>query len=225
MKLHFRTIKHIGILAAMYGAALGSTTHAGTVSDVIPWNSIPVHAALTPDGRVMTFGATPGDGQGGYDFILWDPSKGLGASSRLQVPNGVDFNSFCVGGILDPATGKIILAGGAGDLSSAASASRAAGYDFSTGKLYTSYTMSYPRYYASLTTLPDGRLLVNGGTSPYGNQTNATSMAEIFTAGQGWKVLTGTANSPQKRGDQVVRTSSPWAITNFSSLPENTPTA
>lgn len=197
-------------VSILLGVLLPCAAVAGTVSDVVPWNSIPVHAALTPDGRIMTFGATPQNGQGGYDYVLWDPSKGTGADSRLQLPNGVDFNSFCVGGILDPATGKLILAGGAGDLSSAASASRGAGYDYTTTKLGTSQSLRYPRYYASLTTLPDGRLLINGGSPPYGNQTNASAEAEIFTSGLGWSVLTGTAGSPQKVGDQFATGNPFW---------------
>jgi Ricin-type beta-trefoil lectin domain/Domain of unknown function (DUF1929) len=211
-ELNFRRgrFRSQSILSTIAYFALSATALAGTVTDVIPWNSIPVHAALTPDGRIMTFGATPQDGQGGFDYILWDPSKGSGTDARIQLPNGVDFNSFCVGGVMDPATGRIILAGGAGDAWSAASATHGVAYDYSTTKLSASLDLRYPRYYASLTTLPDGRLIVTGGVPPYGNQGNASGSAEIFTSGKGWTVLPGTDSSPQKQGDQVTTGNPFW---------------
>jgi alpha-L-rhamnosidase len=208
MNMSFGRMKRLATFSTIALLPLTGVVQAGTMSDVIPWTSIPVHAALTPDGRVMTFGATPGDKQGGFDYVLWDPNKGLDSNSRLQLPNGVDFNSFCVGGIIDPATGKIVLAGGGGDTTTVASASHSVAYDYLTAKLYKSSDLHFPRYYASLTTLPDGRLLINGGASPYGTQTTASAPAEIYTSGKGWTTLTGTDGSPQKAGDPFAMGSS-----------------
>ncbi|SIQ86459.1 Galactose oxidase, central domain [Rhizobium sp. RU20A] len=183
---------------------LAGVAQAGTVSEVINWGSIPIHAALTPDGRIMTFGSTPQDGQGGFDYVLWDPAKGNGPESRIQLPNGVNFNSFCVGGVIDPATGRLILAGGAGK------ASDAAVYDYASTRMTTSPALKYPRYYGTLTTLPDGRVLVDGGSPAYGNQTNSSPIAEIYNPVSGsWTTLPGTAGSPQRQGD-IVATGNPF---------------
>ncbi|MFX8312630.1 hypothetical protein ABTL57_19475, partial [Acinetobacter baumannii] len=53
----------------------------------------------------------------------------------------------------------------------------------------------------SLTTLPDGRVLVNGGSPPYGGQANASPIPEVYNPGQGWVALTGAANSPMRQAD------------------------
>jgi Domain of unknown function (DUF1929)/Ricin-type beta-trefoil lectin domain len=205
-----RQVLAAGTAIAFVLAASSTPALAGSVSEVISWTSMPIHAALTPDGKIMTFGATPQNGQGGVDYTLWDPTKGTGSDSRLQLPNGVNFDSFCVGGVINPANGKLILAGGRGDSYSSGSATQSYGYDYSDRKLYVSETMRYPRYYASLTTLPDGRILVNGGAPPYGNQTNASPIAEIYQLGKGWTELPGTADSPMKRGDQFVTGNPFW---------------
>ncbi len=200
---HASLVRQLALSAAFLFPAAGAS--AGTVSEVINWGSIPIHAALTPDGRIMTFGSTPQDGQGGFDYVLWDPAKGTGAEARIQLPNGVNFNSFCVGGVIDPATGRLVLAGGAGN------ASDAAIYDYNSTRMVTSPSMAYPRYYGTLTTLPDGRILVDGGSPAYGNQTNSSPIAEIYNPGTGrWTTLPGTAGSPQKRGDQIATGNPFW---------------
>lgn len=198
------------ITTALFLVSIAGVAEAGTVSEVVPWTSIPIHASLTPDGRVMTFGAKPNDDQGGFDYVLWDPSKGNGPEARLQLPNGVNFNSFCVGGVIDPATGRVLLAGGAGDGGSPESASGGVAYDFASRRMVAGSPLAFPRYYASLTTLPDGRILVDGGSPPYGNQSNSSPIAEIYTPGSGWSKLPGTAGSPQKQGDPYATGNPFW---------------
>ena len=184
-------------LAALGGiACLASSGQAmaGSFSEVIPWESIPIHAALLPNGKVMTFGASVQDQQAGTDYILWDPTKGVGSNSRLLLPNGVNFESFCAGGVLRPSDGTIMIAGGRSD-------ERMATYDYTKTGMTMGPSSAFPRYYASLITLPDGRLYIHGGSPAYGTQQNASPIDEIYTPGQGWTRLPGTANSPMRRAD------------------------
>lgn len=190
-----------GLAALITGS--GTSAHAGTFSDIIPWDEVPIHAALLPNGKVMTFGATPQDQQGGFDYTLWDPTMGTASNAFLQIPNGINFDTFCVGGILYSGDASIFLAGGRSNQA-------AAKYVYQNSSLALFNAFNYPRYYASLTTLPDGRVVVNGGAPSYGNQTNASTIPEIFNPGKGWTALTGASNSPMRQGDQVATGNPFW---------------
>lgn len=166
---------------------------AGTVSGLIEWNRIPIHAGLGPDGRVVTFGATSVDSHGGYENVIVDPRIGFGQASRILKANGITFNSFCVGGILNPATLEVIMAGG----NSNTDAGSFSSYD---ERVYSFARMAYPRWYGTVTTLPSGEVMMNGGAPAYGNQDNASEFTEIYKEGEGWRVLFNSNQSPMARG-------------------------
>lgn len=48
-------------------------------------------------------------------------------------------------------------------------------------------------------------IIVNGGVKPYSNSADATTTAELFTPGQGLRVLTGTPQAWQKADDRERR--------------------
>ena len=57
----------------------------GAWSPLSDWPLIAIHAVLTPDGRVMTYGSDQGGYQGaGGVFDVWDPGLGLGPDSHLD---------------------------------------------------------------------------------------------------------------------------------------------
>lgn len=198
LRLSAAFVSALTVTATFALPAFAQISARGQWGQVVPWPMMPIHMALLPDGKVMSFGATPQDGQGGFDFDIWDPTKGTGPDSHSTLPNIIDFNSFCVASILDSATGKLVLAGGNSNEKVARFGFKNAG-----AGLERAASMKYPRYYASLVTLPDGRMLVHGGSPAYGNQTNASAISEIYTPGQGWRELTGTADSPMRQGDQA----------------------
>ncbi|MBB3999261.1 RICIN domain-containing protein [Aureimonas pseudogalii] len=190
---------------ALVSLGLSSAASAGSFEGPFEWNFIPIHAALLPDGKIMTFGATPTNGQGGFDFDIWDPTKGTGGNAHLKLPNLTDFNSFCVGAILQAGNMRLMIAGGNSN-------EKVADFGFKSPQsgLARMPSMKYPRYYASLVTLSDGRVLVHGGSPAYGNQTNASEITEIYTPGQNWTELPGTGNSPMRRGDQAATGNPFW---------------
>src|SRR5688572_8867442 len=76
------------------------------------WPLIPIHAALTPDGRVLTFG-TNGAGQqtGFFIYDVWDPATGLGGG-HVTLDNLTLTDLFCSSQVILPQTGNIFIAGG-----------------------------------------------------------------------------------------------------------------
>ena len=138
--------------------------NSGNWSAVMPWSLIGIHAALLPDGRVLTFGTDEHGHQGAEKFYdIWDPKTGL----HLTSIDAVKTDDFCCAEVLDPITGNMIIIGGDGrplgrvntgvvDVNT---------FHYGSNLLTPSETgnMNFPRWYGSLVSLGGGRLLVIGG--------------------------------------------------------------
>ena len=169
----------------------------------MPWPIIGIHAALLPDGRVLTFGSNQLGEQGAYKiYDIWDPRTGL----HITTTDAIQTDEFCSAEILDPISGDLLITGGDG---------RPLGqtnfgvpdvniFDYRTGSLTTSPTghLNYPRWYGSLISLGGGRFLEIGGessaTQPDAAQTHSgggSAIPELFTPGEGWKALPGAASA------------------------------
>jgi hypothetical protein len=167
----------------------------GSWSAVMPWPIIGIHAALLPDGRVLTFGSDQLGEQGGHKiYDIWDPKTGLHITST----DAIQTDEFCSAEILDPITGNMIITGGDGrpqgqvnfgvpDVNT---------FDYQTGSLTTSATghLNFPRWYGSLISLGGGQFLEIGGkegADEAGTAGGGAGYPELFTPGVGWKVLSG----------------------------------
>ena len=65
----------------------------GSWSPAMTWPQVPIHASLTPDGRVMTFGTDAGGNQGAqFGYSVWDPVNG----EHLVLPNTTSTTSRLV---------------------------------------------------------------------------------------------------------------------------------
>ena len=60
------------------------------------WPIIPLHMALLPDGRVLSYG-TDEDGTQGAQFIydIWNPKLGNGSNAHTILPNTTSTDLFC----------------------------------------------------------------------------------------------------------------------------------
>jgi hypothetical protein len=139
------------------------------------WPLIPVHAVLLGNGQLLTYGTgnpdknapDPAQQTGYFIYDIWDPDAGLGVNSHFTLPNTTRTDLFCSAQIVLPQSGNVLIAGGDNFVN---------GFTTNTGNnnsnifdpsnnnsLTRSNNMNRPRWYGSPTTLPDGRIYIQGG--------------------------------------------------------------
>ena len=139
----------------------------GAWSAVYDWPLIAVHAALTPDGRVLTYGTDGAGKQTGY-FIydVWDPAAGP-AGGPMTINNMTLTDIFCSSQVILPMTGEILIAGGdnwTGTRTTNTGNNNSNLFDFSDNTLARSANMNRARWYSSSTVLINGDVYIQGGT-------------------------------------------------------------
>ncbi len=146
----------------------GSRTH-GVWSSLVDWPLLSIHAALLPDGRVMTYGTNVnlrGDTRFMYD--VFDPREELGSpGAHLTLENTTGTFLFCSAQVILPASGELLLLGG--DVVLAGKAQNRGNADVNVfspldNGLRRAATMQRPRWYATATVLPGGDVYLQGGT-------------------------------------------------------------
>jgi hypothetical protein len=172
----------------------------GTWSPVTEWPLNPIHASLMPDGRVVTYGSPPYENRAeGKHFDVWNPRRGFGWESHRILENMPTLNSFCAASTLIT-TGELLTSGGTpADGGDPKGVSRVNPARTSVG---SNPFLLNERYYATQTVLPNGRVLVTGGSKSaaptwgYNNPAdptnawNVTTTPEVYTVGGGWQNLT-----------------------------------
>ena len=128
---------------------------------------MPIHSVLLPDGRVLTYGSTATGQQTGYfQYDVWDPGQGM-AAGHMVLPNGTGTDTFCNAQLLLPqGTGEVLLAGGdnwTGTNTTNTGNANTLLFKTSDRSLTRSLDMFRPRWYATLTSMPNGEVFVQGG--------------------------------------------------------------
>ena len=100
-------------LALLATTAFPDSVNGGWLSPVADnWPFVPVHAALTPDGRVLTFGSSSdGKPTGFFSYDVWDPEEGL-AGGHTTLQNMTLTDLFCSYAVILPTNGNMLIAGG-----------------------------------------------------------------------------------------------------------------
>jgi hypothetical protein len=158
------------------------------------WPLIPIHAALTPDGRVLTYGTDGAGTQTGY-FIydVWDPSAGL-SKGHITLDNRTLTDIFCSAQVILPDSGRIFIAGGDNWPRPTTNEAGTKGnnntnlYSYSDDTLTRGPNMKRARWYASTTVLPNGEVYVQGGLG-------GADRPEVRSAGGGFRLLTNVNTS------------------------------
>ncbi|HEX6722587.1 MAG TPA: carbohydrate-binding domain-containing protein, partial [Burkholderiaceae bacterium] len=157
-----------------------------------------MHTALLPDGRVLSYGTNERGQQGGqFSYAVWDPALGTASSSHLLLPNTTGTDTFCSGQIVLPRTGEVLLTGGDRTIDGKRNYSNADVnfFDYLTNSMRRSaQSMARPRWYPTVTTLIDGRVLVTGGRDDIVS-TSAIATPELYDPASGWHLLTGATNN------------------------------
>jgi hypothetical protein len=186
----FRTTQPIGALTAL--PAQGDPVK-GTFSPVADWPLVGIHAALTPDGRVLTYGTTSAGVRTAY-FIydVWDPQLGLGSESHTTLPNATAVDIFCNAQLLLP-NGDIEMWGG-DVLNLTSGKSSLLPNDDSTvfhpldNTLVKTGKMFRQRWYATATTLANGEVYIQGGDG-------GGDFPEVRTSTGNFRLLTGASTT------------------------------
>jgi hypothetical protein len=157
-------------------------TQAGQWTAPFSWPIVAIHLAVLKTGEVISWDGPPANG--GTSVTLWNPNSGTFTS----VPNSAT-NMFCDGQTL-LSDGRMLAAGGHADWG--VGIPNADIYD-PVSRLWTSIPpMNFPRWYPTLTTLPDGRVLSISGSNQ--NENAIVPTPEIYNPTT--NVWTAFPNSP-----------------------------
>ncbi|WP_307828070.1 LamG-like jellyroll fold domain-containing protein [Nocardioides sp. SYSU D00038] len=201
----------------------------GSWSGVTPWPLMPINAALTSDGKVQSFGSvvyggtdtTPYDwtgnsavSQGGqFEIDVWDPAQPRTLANVLDgvLPNTTYTDLFCSMQVQNPHRRSTMTIGGDDGLGSNDPVNASIGvtsYKTNSG-LRNEAPMNFPRWYPTGTTMPNGDVVVQGG-SVRGVAGPGVHTPEVYrpNEGNGWKALTG-ATSSAAYGDGPVDNAGP----------------
>lgn len=178
-------------LCVLSAAPVFADNVRGTWSSVVNWPLISVHAALTADGRVLTYG-TDGNGKqtGYFIYDVWDPSAGPSAG-HLTLPNQTLTDLFCSSQLILPQSGNIIISGGDnlvnGNTTNTGN-NNSNVFNVSNNTLARGNNMNRARWYSSSTVLVNGEIYIQGGSG-------GGDRPEIRDANGVYRLLTGADTS------------------------------
>ncbi len=155
------------------------------------WPLIPVHAVLTPDMRVMSYGTDGIARQTGY-FIydLWDINAGL-EGGHLTLDNVTSTDLFCGSQVVLPQGGQVFLAGGdnwTGTQTTNTGNNNSNVLDLSSSVLSRGNNMNRARWYSGSTVLLNGEVYIQGGSS-------GTDRPEVRALNGTFRLLSGADTS------------------------------
>ncbi len=173
------------------GAASAQPQLDGVWSPVADWPLIAVHAALTPDGRVLTYGTDGAGKQTGY-FIydIWDPQSGVGGG-HMTLGNMTLTDIFCSSQVILPQSGEILIAGGdnwTGTGTTNTGNNNSNLFNPIVNTLARSANMNRARWYSSSTVLLDGDVYIQGGSG-------GADFPEVRQQDGTFRLLTGAATN------------------------------
>jgi YVTN family beta-propeller protein len=184
----------IGALLALVGAqsAVADNGVGAWISPVDNnWPLIPIHAALTPDGRVLTYG-TDGTGRqtGYFIYDVWDPSAGL-SGGHFTLNNMTLTDIFCSSQVILPSTGNIFIAGGdnwTGTATTNTGNNNSNVFSYAGNTLTRGSNMNRARWYSSSTALINGEIYIQGGNG-------GGDLPEVRDGSGNFRLLTGVNTS------------------------------
>lgn len=176
----------------------------GSWDQLEDWPLIGLHAIVTQDGKVLTFGTDSRGMQGGqFIYDVYDPVTGTHTTLSNTTPTDI----FCSAALVIPGTDQILIGGG----DARPHGNTNAGVDdvniFDSGDLslspYELGTMNFQRWYPTMVSLASGQIVILGGTD---QQRKGIATPEIFTPGEGWRTLDGATDTDLASSSYYPRT-------------------
>ena len=188
LQVRRRTRVRLASAALMLTAAVGATRADNVVGAwdspaANNWPLIAVHAALTPDGRVLTYGTwsvingtnNPAQQTGYFKYDIWNPAAGL-SGGHLTLDSARESDLFCSSQVILPDSGSVFIAGGdnwTGTGTTNTGNNNSNIFRPSDNTLYREVITSGPppvyknmnraRWYSSSTVLANGEIYIQGG--------------------------------------------------------------
>ena len=174
-----RAIAFLTVLLTISPGLLAQANIQGqwsTLPNLMPIN--PVHVALLRTGKVLVVSGS-GNVPTNLNFQagIWDPQTGTTTTQPLS------WDMFCNGMVILP-DGRVFINGGTLQYDPFHGDRRSAIYDPATNIFTTVENMAHGRWYPTVTTLGDGRVMTFSGLNDTTGTTNKT--VEIYTVGTGW---------------------------------------
>ena len=162
-------------------SALPLEASKGKWGPVVPWDIVPLHMSLMPNGKIIAWGKFEAGGTVMAMPRIWDPATSPipAGSPMIQL----DTMLFCAGHALMP-DGRLMASGGhkADD-----TGINRTNFFTQDGGWQAGPNMAHGRWYPTVTVLPDGRALSMAGRDENGN---VVTVPEVWN-GSGWTELTG----------------------------------
>ena len=185
----------ISIAAGLLFSCFISSIHAapdteGAWSEQADWPMVPIHAVLTPQGKVLTWGVD-GIDSGQFKYDVWSPESGLDTDSHYTFISDINVSSFCSAGLVLPETGNVFMPGGEAppDGNYNSGIVSAVNFNTETNALSNAANMSFARWYPTSITLPEGDILISGGQD---GQYREVVTPEVYSpATDQWRSLLG----------------------------------
>lgn len=161
--------------------------------ELLPFHSgvLAVHAALLPHGQVLFFAGSGSsatrfnsplfgdEDEGIFTSVVWTtPDNKFDHPATLRTANGQPFDFFCGGDAFLP-DGRMLSAGGTLDYNPFKGRNDVSIFDPAAGQWSFAAPMQHGRWYPTLISLADGRILATTGLNENGNGHNQT--VETYT--------------------------------------------
>src|SRR5262245_19380345 len=166
-----------------------------TLPYLMPIN--PISATLLNTGKVLIVAGSENDaknnspGAESYRNATWDPTGATQSSITVQ---NMEYDVFCSGTAALP-DGRALVVGGTSDYSFTGD-NRASTFDPATERFVQSQSMVDGRWYATATTLGDGRVMAFSGLGLSGGTNNTVEIYDLKNAGAGWSSPVSAPFSP-----------------------------
>ena len=206
--------------AELYDPATGTWTPTGNLNKPRALHT----ATLLPNGKVLVAGGIDWD-EGGpiYDSAeLYDPDTGIWSATGSLTTARSDHTATLL------ASGKVLVAGGLLLNRDYFVTNSAELYDPSTGNWSTTGSLSTTRHGQTATRLPDGEVLVAGGSSTNNASNTTLNTAELYNSSTGTWRLTRSLNKARQWHTATLLTNSSVLVAggngNSAELYSSTPT-